>query len=421
MHDDIQTRLTDLGRAAEQAAAPVGFEGIRRRARRRRAHTVSTAVLCVLAAAGAGVGIGQATSAHRLLGPVHHGSQTPQPSPTPPVRTPTPRIDSARRIAENPHSFVLASTVFPGDADQAATLWELGPADPKAQVAMTTTVDGYAHVRYVPLPKRHAGSCTDVRAIGNDEFWLGCDTQAFLVHGDGTVQVASTSRTSNRVPHDAVLVSAPLIRIEVGSEWFDAGGLLHHVPAPVSVWLVHAPDGRIWGLTGSTNKLYWSTDGGRTWSHRALPRVPAGGTEGYALVKTALPGTMVVAHGSEQTMFHPDSLLVYGHNGALEQQVAVHAGLMDSAMVTPDGSLVMELYNEPNGSSGIFRGAPAHWADLHKVLDLPANAAGRPAGSLWMGSSVNTSGKPSLWAVFTSGVLATSTDDGRTWSTRSIR
>ena len=424
MREDIQDQLAELGRAAERAAAPVGFDGIRRRARRRRrAQTLSAAVLCVVAA-GVGLSIDQATSPGRTIGPVHHGSPQPSP-PTPPAhQTPSPTPSArltARQIVEDPRSFVLESTVFPGDVNQAATLWMLGPAGSRARVALTTTVDGYQHVHYVPLPAADGRDCTGVRALGNHEFWLRCAVHDFLVLGDGTVEVAKHSRTEPRVPDDAVLVSAPLTRIDVGSEWFDAAGVLHDVPAPGSVWLVHAPDGRIWGLTSRTHQLVWSTDGGRTWSRRPLPRVPAGGTEGYALVKTAVPGTMVVARGSEQAMFHPDSLLVYGANGDLQQQVAVDAGLMDTAVVTPDGSLVMELYNEPNGTSGLFRAPAGHWADLQKVLDLPTDAAGRPAAALWMDSSREPSGKPLTWAVFRSGVLATSSDDGQTWSTRSIR
>lgn len=426
MRDDVRERLTGLGRAAERAAGPVAFERIRLRARRRRrAQALSAVALCVAVAAGVGVSLAQIAGPSRTIGPVHHGS-SPHPSPpripSPSVPTPAPTHQlAARQIAEDPRSSVLDTTVFPRDTNQAATLWTLGAAGPRAQVALATTVDGYQHVRYVPLPAPDRRDCTSVRALGHDEFWLGCASSAFLVRGDGTVEVARHGRARPRVPDAAVLVSGLSTAIKVGSDWVDAGGLLHAVPVPVSVWLEHAPDGRMWGLTGATNQLYWSIDGGRTWSHRALPRVPAGGTEGYLLVKTAVPGTMVVAHGTESAMFHPDSLLVYGPHGGLQQQVPVKVGLVDSAMVTPDGSLVMELYNEPDGRSGLFRAPAGHWADLHKVMDLPTDAAGRPAAALWMGSSQDTSGRPVVWAVFRSGVLATSTDEGQSWATRSLR
>ena len=209
----------------------------------------------------------------------------------------------------------------------------------------------------------------------------------------------------------------------MGSEWVDAGGLLHDVPAPGSVWLVHAPDGRIWGLTSRTNKLVWSTDGGRTWSQRPLPRVPAGGSEAYEVVPTAVPGEMVLARGAAQTVFSPKTVLLFGSTGKLLQRNHLSLGnaAMDSAAVTPDGSLVMELYAEPNGDSGIFRATAGNWTDLRKVMRLPTAADGRPAAAMWMGSSLDPSGQPVMWAVFRSGELATSTDDGQTWTTQSIR
>lgn len=438
MRDDVQERLTGLGRAAERAAGPVAFDRIRARARRRRrAQALSAAALCVAVAAGIGVTAGQAGGPARTLGPVHHGSPHPSPPVTPSPTVPSPTRTqaaalTAQQIAEDPRSFVVASSVFPGDTGQAATLWELGPAGRKAQFALTTTVDGYRHVRYVPLPSSYGRDCNDVRAVGAGLFWLSCGSRQLLVGSDGAVTVPTRGAPASQMPRDAVLVSQPRLNGKGANwNWFDAQGVMHALDVPLSgsEWLVQAPDGRIWGIDYSNPDhadLVWSTDGGRGWTARPLPRVAAGGSTTYEVVPTAEPGQMVVARGSAETVFRPHSLLRYGRATELHQKVtrvtfSTDPGVMDSAVVTPDGSLVMELYNEPHGDSGLYRAAAGHWTDLHKVMDLPTDAAGRPAGSLWMGNSVNPSGKPSVWVVFTSGMLATSTDDGQTWTTRSLR
>lgn len=435
MPDDIQERLTGLGRAAEQAAAPVAFERIRQRARRRhRAQTLSAGLLCVAVAAGVGVTLTHAGGSSRTVGPVHHGSPHPSPPATPsptvpsPTQTPATRL-TAQQVVEDPRSFVVASTVFPGDANQAATLWELGPAGRKAQFALTTTVDGYQHVRYVDLPAPYRRDCTDVRAIGNHRFWLSCANQELMVGSDGSVTVPPHGSTSSQVPGDAVLVSQPLLdgKGAVWS-WSDSQGVMHPLDVPVTgpTWLVHAPDGRIWGLdywAADRAKLTWSTDGGRTWSSGPLPPLPTGRSGTYEVVPTAVPGQMVIARGTAETVFVPHSILMFGSAGQKlhRNHLDTRHASMDSAVVTSEGSLVMELYNEPDGRSGLFRAPAGHWADLHKVMDLPTDADGRPAGLLWMGSSLDPSGQPVTWAVFRSGELATSTDDGQTWTTQSIR
>lgn len=430
MRDDIQHRLADLGRAAERAAAPVGFDGVRRRAlRRRRARTLSAVVLCIVAAAGAGLGLRQAAGPGRAPGPVHHGRLHPSPTPTAPTPTssPSPARLTARQIVADPRSFVVASSVDPHDVAQAATLWMLGPAGAKTQVAIATTSDGYRHVSYVPLPEQYGRDCDDVRALGHQHFWLSCGSRQLLVGSDGSVTVPSRGAPAGQMPNDAGLVAQPGLGKGADWSWLDSQGVMHalNVPLPGPTWLVHASDGRIWGIAfGQTNNLVWSTDGGRSWSSRALPGPSSSHTsDAYEIVPTAVPGRMVLARGVAETVFSPHSILTFGSDGQQLQQVGVSTGhaSMDSAVVTPDGSLVMELYDEPDGSSGLFRGAPGHWTELHKVMDLPTDAAGRPAAARWMGSTRDSSGQPLLWAVFGSGVLATSTDDGRTWTTRSMR
>jgi len=88
-----------------------------------------------------------------------------------------------------------------------------------------------------------------------------------------------------------------------------------------------------------------TTDGGRTWSSRPLPPLPTGRSDTYEVVPTAVPGQMVIARGTAETVFAPHSILVFGSTGQKLQRNHLDTGhaSMDSAVVTPDGSLVMEL------------------------------------------------------------------------------
>jgi hypothetical protein len=426
MRDDIQQSLADLGHAAQRAAAPVGFAGIRRRARRRRrAQAVSAVALCVVAA-GAGLGIDQATGSHGSVGPVHHGSPHPSPTtaPTPDTPSPTPRL-SARQIVEDPDAFVVASTVDPHDVRQAATLWGLGRSGPMEQFAVTETTDDYHHVQYVPVRYRF---CEDIRAVGAQRFWLSCGGRhQLLVGSDGSATAARVDLRPAPVPGDAVLVwPVPKGRGGAVWGWVDQQGAMRQLEATGPLSLVHAPDGRIWGLdyqAAVNGRLIWSTDDGRSWSSRTLPG-PGVTTNAYVIVPTAVPGRMVLARGVPETMFRPHSLLVLGPNGEQLRKVTFgrDPGAVEGMLVTGDGTLILELYNEPEGGrSGLYRAASGAWRDPQKVLDPPTRPSGQTAGSSWMGSSRDSSGRPVVWAVFDSGVLATSTDDGRTWTTHSIR
>ncbi len=409
MFDEDLRRLADEAGSAAEAAHLTDL--VRRARRRRWLRRTSTGVVGLAAVAAVGV------AAITVPGQVDSGPTTPasssgrSPQPTPTRTQPMTKrflMHHPAALVNQPGSHIQQASY--ADAQHAAALWEV--CTPVLQTeacpqVVTWTSDGWATAHAARIPKG-----IDVFALpdGSTFVWLG--RRSFVLGPDGS-------------RHAVTFANAPIAR-RVGGSFTNLSsvdgarpiGLLDSRNETVYPPLTSPstrcvyddqwdPNGTIWEYgashCGPAKQLTvaWSTDLGRTWSTRRIPKQPVLG-----LVVAADRTALLLGSNEKGRRDLLEGLMITHERGRGVWPLPIappssRTGVWSTA-VADDGSLFV------TDGSTLWTSALANWLPLQQVSDLGFS----PGFSV---REVKSVGHVVIAYGTDASQIAVSSDDGRNW------